>query len=73
MKRLFVVLSLLVLGLHCEDFSTNGISENLPVKEGGDVVLHCHLGNLPCFKLSPTKAILSVFRHSDRAVYLEEK
>ena len=46
MKSLTVLLSLLVLGLYCEDSKTNGISENLPVQEGGDVVLHCDLGKL---------------------------
>ena len=45
MKSLFL-LSFLVLGLDCEDPGTNVISENLPVKEGGDVVLHCDLGKL---------------------------
>ena len=45
MKSLFL-LSFLVLGLDCEDPDTNVISENLPVKEGGDVVLHCDLGKL---------------------------
>ena len=43
MKSLFL-LNFLCLGLDCEDPGSNGISENLPVKEGGDVVLHCDLG-----------------------------
>merc|ERR1711953_610141 len=60
MKSLFL-LSFVVLGLYCEDPNTNGISENLPVKEGGDVVLHCDLG-------TPTERC--IWRKNNRIVRL---
>ena len=67
MKNLFV-LNFLVLGLHCEDPGDNGISENLPVKEGGDVVLHCDLGKL-VNRVGPRQYFLSPGTPTERCIW----
>ena len=69
MKSLLVVLSFLALGLNCEELSPNGISENLPVKEGGDVVLHCDLGNLVEPHVRPRQQFLTAGTATERCVW----
>ena len=76
MKSLFL-LNFLFLGLQCGDPSTNGISENLPVKEGVDVVLHCNLGkrvnrirSRQYFPSSGTPTERCIWRKNNRIVRL---
>ena len=42
-----------LLGLNCDLLSLNTVSESLPVKEGGNVVLRCDVGKFDMTGLYP--------------------
>ena len=64
MKCCYLIVSWLI-GLNCDLTSLNTVSENLPVKEGGNVVLHCDVGKCCPVRIKDLTVLYQVCRLRD--------